>query len=40
MLDKVKAPMYAPYIMKLIMFKAPDSPLVVSNLVNHKPVKL
>ena len=40
MLDRVKAPMYAPYIMKLIMFKAPGCPLIGSNLVTHKPVKL
>ena len=39
MLDKVKAPMYAPYIMKLIKFKETGSPLVDMNLVTHKPVR-
>jgi hypothetical protein len=40
MLDKVKALMYAPYIMQLIMYKALGCPLVGSNLVTHKPTKL
>jgi hypothetical protein len=36
MLDVKKAPIYAPFIMKLILQKAPTCPLVTFNLVNHK----
>ena len=35
-LDMKKAPMHAPFIMKLILQKAPTCPLVTFNLVHHK----
>lgn len=35
-----KCPLYAPYIMKLILFKEPNTPLRFENLVIHTPAKL
>jgi hypothetical protein len=40
MLDKMKAPMYAPYVMKLIIGVEIDSPLVTNQLVMHNTARV
>ena len=39
MLEKKKAPMYAPYVMKLIIAAETSSPLVKTQLILHKSIQ-